>query len=536
MLNSHCKKERHILVDGVILKMEFLHPSVGDDDHVVLLIIVSSNRQSRLICYEWDSRSELKNVQSKGNGQRIRSDEQLPLLLVPLQKSTAFMLVYENRITVYRDILTGNATAHALSLHHLEPPEEPGSSRRLPIWTHWARPSRHDLHVQKQDNIYLCREDGVVHFLEIKDTVAQMIDCTHKVGILGVNIDTAFASIDLGARDCDLLVVGGDMCNGGGWLFEPCESANKMFSIPSYTPLIDFTVDNGARQSHQRLFACTGRGSRYGAIVEIRYGIEAFKNVTIELSHPGVTQIWALEIAQNSNPSILILLSYPTTTCSVMLDPTGISHNQRGETGSKIDYNSRTIVAAATKTGLIIQVTDKSIRVVLPNLQKMLFYQEENIMTACLQVVEDENVIAILLTAIQKQNDMYLQLGRLVPENQQVVYQSMGEPIFLLYELSFISLEMIQGELMVFVADINSTIQTYYGNSHSGLTPIFEHKFEGQVAVCESIAVLTMDTEMKSNYFLVCGLRNGFIEVFFLNPRSSGELTDSASLVLFWIW
>lgn len=548
MLSLYWKKEKHILVDGLILNMEFLHPSEGDDDHVVLLVIVSRNRQSRLICYEWNCQNRLETAQPKGNSQRIHSDDQLPLLLVPLKKSTAFMLVYENRITVYRNILTGNATSHALSLHQLEQPEEPGSSKRLPIWTHWARPSRHDLHVQRQDNIYLCREDGVVHFLEIKDNVAQMLDCTHRVGILGVDVNTSFASIDLGARGCDLLVIGGNMCNGGGWLFEPCEPVNKIFSLPNWTPLIDFIGDNTrgvggnmsrmaliskTGQNHQRLFASTGRGSRHGTITEIRYGIEAFKNIGIELSHSGVTQIWSLEWAQNNNPSLLILLSYPTTTALVIIDAEGISHNQRGEKESKIDYDVKTIAAAATKTGLIIQVTNMSIRVVSPSLQTMLFYQEENIMTACLEVIENGDTIAILLTAIQKQNEMYLHLGRLALESQQIVYHAIGEPVPLLYELSFISIEIIQEELVVFVGAINSTIQAYHSNPKSGLTPIFEHRFEGQVAICDSIAVLTVKTEMTFRYVLVCGLRNGFVEVLFLNPKPSGQSGDFVSLFSF---
>lgn len=526
--------------------MEFLYPSEGDDNHVILLIIVFRNQQSRLICYEWDCRYGLNTAQPKGSGQRIRPEEQLPLLLIPLTKHTAFMLVSENNITLYKDILTGNASAHHLPLYGLEPPEAPWNSKK-PLWTNWARPSRHDLHVQKQDSIYLCREDGVVHFLEINNDAAQSLNCTHRAGNLDMIVDTSFASIDLGAKDCDLLIAGGSLCDGGGWLFKPRECADKKLALPNWTPLIDFTVDNRNHvrqiggsllqkapivkigQSQPRMFASAGAVSKYGAIVEIRYGVKAIRTINTKLPQPGVTQIWALEWLYGNISSVLLLLSYPTTTALMKLSSNCISEGVFSDGDpenltkkySALDYDSRTLAAAATSTGFTIQVTNNSIRAISTNAQ-IPFTQMNNIMAASVRIIDDENSCAILSMAIQGQGHTSLHLIYIVDEGEQIVDYSKGQPLTLSFEPSFISLESI-GEIHVaFVGTTNSTVQAYECNPQLGLTLLFEHVFEGQFAICESIAILTIKSEWKSQHLLICGLRNGFVEIFYLNHEPSG--------------
>ncbi len=45
--SSHCcllkSQERHIFINGEVLLMEFLYPAVGDDQHVILLLVVSQS-------------------------------------------------------------------------------------------------------------------------------------------------------------------------------------------------------------------------------------------------------------------------------------------------------------------------------------------------------------------------------------------------------------------------------------------------------------------------------------------------------------
>lgn len=236
----------------MILKIEFLHPSKDDEHHVILLVVTSEKTKTRIRCYEWDSSTHVSEAVELGNGQRVSDDQQLPLLLIPLTMSTAFLLVFEDRIVTYTGVLHRPATSHVHWLDHMEGPEEPGSSRAKPVFTQWARAMRREDHVSKQDNIFLCREDGVVRFLDISEEreIPHMLDSSHKAGRLKVNVNTAFASLDLGIQFHDLLVAGGDMSDGGLWTFEPRRVPTKpMAKFPNWTPTIDFVAADTAGRS-----------------------------------------------------------------------------------------------------------------------------------------------------------------------------------------------------------------------------------------------------------------------------------------------
>ncbi len=530
-------------MEGKILKMEFLHPPEGQgtENRVILLLIVSKDRRSKLLCYEWDCATVLATASPIGDGQRLRSDEQLPLLLVPLRKSAAFMLVSEKRITVYRDILTGNATAYTLPIHANEPPEEPGVSQRLPIWTQWARPSRHDLHFQNQDNIYLCREDGVVHFLEIKDAV-QMLNSTHRVGKLGVNVNTSFASIDLGCKDSDLLVVSGDESDGGGWLFEPRQDANKEFVIPNWTSMVDFVSTDDAdllevypRQAAmrqdpntfpKRLFASTGRGRKYGGITEIRYGIEGMKKTDVESSceipQIGVSQIWILDGFVED--LIFILLSYPTHTSLLKISMKGVFEDVMEKSLVNIDFDARTVAAGATMNGLIIQITETSLRAAFYGRDSEPFYQQANVTAACVRVCDEQRRKAFVLMACRDEESKYrLHFGTFESDDECIAHHSIGAPIQIAAQPTFVSLERIGLNYFAFVGTVASALHVYRLQPKSGLHPAALYKFDGTVAICDTVAILESRSVRERKHLILCGLRNGFLEVLRWHPEHSSK-------------
>ena len=80
--------------------MEFLHPSRTDNtEEVILLVVAATKQKTKLHCYVWDSSTDLRQASQLGSGQRVPENEQLPLLLIPLTMSTAFMLVFQQFIT-----------------------------------------------------------------------------------------------------------------------------------------------------------------------------------------------------------------------------------------------------------------------------------------------------------------------------------------------------------------------------------------------------------------------------------------------------
>lgn len=527
--------------------MEFLHPQKGDDDHIVLVLVVSKDGKTSLVWYDWDgSQTDLPDIHMKPLRRRIAQAEQIPLLLIPLTMSSAFMLICETRITVYKGILTGSVEAHQQdTLEHMEPPEEPGSSKRLPLWTQWARPMRGEEHrSNNQDDVYLCREDGVVRYLSINDKLPQMIDSSHRAGILKVNIDTAFASIDLGVHHTDLLAVGGDLCNGGLWIFPPRKNPFQKVTIFNGTPLIDYTtahISHSVRNAlgrpgrtedspinHSRIFACTGKGARHGAITEVRYGVEAAKlGPTIEIgdiNEGGVLQIWALD--DPSGTGTYLMLAHPTVT-SLLFIASDATELEEVDDNFGINFDARTIAAGITAHGLLVQVTENSVIATSPGAHPPRFALRchgERIVAASIQKVQGNE--SVLLTAVRDDQGFHLHHGYFAPDESRTGFKKLGESVLLPSEPSCISIQWIWGQLFAFIATTVGTIQVFRADLGSSFSPVYEYTFEGQFAVCDSIAIITLCTDSMRlpEHILVCGLRNGAVQTLYLRKSNpSGQ-------------
>ena len=413
------------MLDGSILKMEFLHPPEGDSNRIILLLVVAKSNQSRLIWYDWNGDTPLHQAQLRQNKIPLHPEEQLPLLLIPLLKNCAFILVCEKRIVMIKDILTGGFQRYFHRLAFEQESQEPGASQRRPIWVQWARPMRSKKVRPNEENIILCREDGIVQYMVVDYGFKQMIDSNYNVGRLGVNINTSFATVDLGLYTNDLLVVAGNESDGGLWDFPPRKKdPNQHCTIPNWTPINDFAVANvpvdrqnagtaaaanNASKRQQRLFACSGRG-KHGAISEIRYGVEASKKISTVILHDelenevldGVLGVWALhgfygDIAECDSrhvPDItLVILSHPTRTSLLQLqleqdldpqkDKVGLLEADVSFIGHDLglDLSSRTIAVGRTNQGLTVQITETSIRITslpLPILETKNGVKEED--------------------------------------------------------------------------------------------------------------------------------------------------------------
>ncbi len=390
--------------------MEFLHPPLNDRGQIVLLLVVSIHRKSRMIWYEWNSGATLRESQLKPKASALQNDEQLPLLLIPLKLHfAAFMIICENCITLYRDISTGSPSRYVQHLDDVKDPEEPGSSLRRPAWVQWARPMRTPRHQRDNkfdDAIFLCREDGIVQYLELYNSIDHMLDSTHPAGRLGINVSTAFAILDVGPTTDDLLAAGGDMSEGGLWRVRAREYPMRLATVPDWTPLNDFATTTNLGEipisigsitnidkvlgGPSRIFACTGRG-KHGAISELRYGIAASKKLdTVNLDEgvdSGVLGIWAFhgyygesgqqfERSEQWKDATYILISYPTRTSLLLLrvqlrqdpqrdrdsEPQRLPDPELVTVDLGIDYDARTITSAVTPYGVTIQVTETSIR------------------------------------------------------------------------------------------------------------------------------------------------------------------------------
>ena len=69
-----------------------------------------------------------------------------------------------------------------------------------------------------REDVYLCREDGIVILLEIDHHDTSLVKSQLKLGNLNCNVDTAFTSLDWGLDRGDVLIAAGDMGSGGLYL------------------------------------------------------------------------------------------------------------------------------------------------------------------------------------------------------------------------------------------------------------------------------------------------------------------------------
>lgn len=555
--------------------MEFLHPPENELNRIILLLVIARGHESKMIWYDWDADLPLHQSQLRPNKMALHPDERLPLLLIPLMKITAFILVCEKRMVLIKDILTGSPHRFFHRLAAEQEPQEPGTSTRRPIWVQWARPMRSKRLRPNEDPIVLCREDGIVQYMVIDRGIEGMIDSNHNVGRLGVNINTSFATVDLGLYTQDLLVAGGDESDGGLWDFPPRQiDPNQRGTMPNWAPINDFAVANvpmdrqnaviaaaasNAPQGQQRVFACSGRG-KHGAVSEIRYGVEASKKIsTVDLDHNlvnelknGVLGIWAFhgfygeideqdEQPQHPKDVTCIIVSHPLRTYLLLLPRQGDQYLIGDDVG--LDLNARTIAAGRTTRGLIMQITESSLRATLlpvPTLLKEIEIKEEGIeerkpeksrvdpekpqtyeyhfgdsriLAACIHRTADSTITVV---AAQRNEQFYLEFGIF-----DAKYQPLGQRIPLRAHPSCLSLLEMENETLVLVGTLAGELEILLpGDIGSGLlTPAttIQHAFAGPFGICDSIAAIARATKKGVEQFLVCGLRDGTVEILKLS-------------------
>ena len=451
------------------------------------------------------------------------------------------MLICEKTISVYRDVLTGNATRKSISFHSKDPPIRPGSSRRPPLWTYWARPVRREAHTSKHDDLYICREDGLVRFLEISEESEIMVDASMKAGILGCNIDTAFASLDLGLDRDDLLFAGGDMSNGGLYLFQARQSPEYEQCIPNWAPSMDFVtaavippealasertspnMDVGPLRD--RLFAGAGRGCIHGAVAELRFGLQARMGTAFDVGESGIFRLWTLPDVNGMGLYFLLAHSSQSLLLHLSVDTSTVTNEHDESTG--LDLGSSTLAAGATPGGLILQVTERSIRAttVATEDARFIWNSEGKIVAAAI-----EGETSSILTAVRTQDVIMVHMRRMaVSDTAAVILTEVGRPLTLQSEPTCLAVEKVEGTSFVFLGTAACTLQIFRMSLASGLTPLLEQALApelgpGMFAVCESLTTATSE----DGTMLVCGLRNGSLQVFHvvLDP-DSGRLVIS---------
>lgn len=528
--------------------MEFLHPVQPDDADVTLLLILSKDGRSRTCWYQWDSSIPLHQAELRPHPQLLAPEEQVPVLLIPLLYFSSFILITERRLVLFLHPLTGSPQKITDEMTGFGDPEEPGASKRAPLWVQWARPMRHSkMHSKTEDGIYVCRDDGVVTFLTITLKVRWMIDVYHLVDKLGINVNSAFSVLDPGPQRHDLLAVGGDECQGGLWQVAARELSRNSSKTSNWTPLLDTTTFHtpakgaalnahtqwSANGTEQRIFACTGKG-RSGNVTETRYGCPAMRSLYLDLEdriEDGVLTVCALHSASTSTS--FIFLSMPKRTYMVKLEledyVTGSIVPHLVAEHRILDLDSRTLAVSLTSGEQMIQVTENSIRTchaseldeVGESRGSRHSFSFSQIVACAIGISGFETLV---LVALRADRSYQLALGNVGPP-----YVPIGEPLPVGYRPSAVSLMTDKKQLLALVSGSDQRLRVYSTEQLNEPLQVFaEYQFEGEFGICESIAHSPLDTwdphdEADFEVFIACGLRNGTVTFLLLQVSESSS-------------
>lgn len=222
------------------------------------------------------------------------SEDHNPSLLIPLSRSSDFLLVCDNHISVYKDVLSGVPKQSKASLDsRIIPPIHPGDGKHSPRWVGWDKAPRNPDFAKEA--FYIAREDGRIMYAERGP--AGSVDI-NEAGEWPSKIDTAFACLSVDNSEFsqlypDVLIAGGAgndtlLCKVGAWPSEysyasQYPSTNRFSfveSIPNWAPITGLSVTHlpGIRTPYERqrsaIFVANG-ASPHGEVSELRYGLHA---------------------------------------------------------------------------------------------------------------------------------------------------------------------------------------------------------------------------------------------------------------------
>ncbi|KAL9104003.1 MAG: hypothetical protein Q9163_001023 [Psora crenata] len=536
------EEEKAFAVDGIIHNMEFLHPVQDDPGRVILLLVVAKDGKSKLVWYEWDTEISLRQATVSQNTHRLPPEDGLPLLLIPLLAFSGFILFSENKFSTYTGLLTGIPNRYVYESSYTEPVSP--SLRKSPIWVQWARPVRSPSRPESDDNIYICREDGIIRYLDLNYNLPQILAFSHNAGELGTTIDTSFAAIDLGLTAHDLLIAGGDTSEGGLWLLCARKSAQQLSIRSNWTPLHDSVITSASkdiegisehqkstqRQSkfYQRFLGCTGR-AKYGSIAELRYGTPATRSS--ESVHLGIaltSTIVAMWAFRHIGDALHILICYPTS--SSLLQVRQGYESELLDEWVGFDLSLKTIASTCLANGMMFQVTETGVYGTVCT--RLGFHQyswkhdfsstSERVVAAAIGPGVSRCPVVL---ATEREHKYFLLFG-MMGSNLEII----GEATALRAQPTCIALHSSDAWTLVLVGfvDVEGGVDIFMTSEDGCLRWVSMWQFNQPHCICDSIAILDLNDSGDSliAYLVVCGLRNGQVHILWF----PGESPDSVVL------
>ncbi|KAL1970685.1 hypothetical protein VTN77DRAFT_4329 [Rasamsonia byssochlamydoides] len=517
---SPIAEERFFRVDGDILFMDFLFPEADDGDRIILLLLVAKDQHTLAVCYDWDSSESLRQARPRVTTRKLPAEYRLPNIVVPLTKATSFMLITSSSMVVYRNVLDARIKGPS-SRYPIQYPER--GSGLSPLWTRWARPYRNWVYNQQHDDIYLCREDGWLFYLEIGSKGE--IEHQSHLGQLGCDVDAAFDVIDFDFEGGDLLLAAGNMGDGGLFIQRAREHPKCVQKFLNWSPVLDAVVvplpsQNGSRTANtsgDRLYVCSASTTGRGAVVELRYGIEARIGLVIPLEDLSSSRyIWTMPDYVGGGTYLLISDPVSSTLLYLPRD-TGEEIYAMDDSDSALDFSSQTLAAGYTTTGIVVQVTDSSIHLSAPREPDLKFvFNYETGETVVAAAVHRKH--GLVVTATRSLQAMRVHVGRISSANGSLQIEAVGQPVETSHEPVSVLVEDIESDVYVFIGTSDGHLLSYRVEQE-GIPQLGDHAIDlsgdDVSRAIESIArVIVVKDNGQQSSTLFCGLRSGVLVPF----------------------
>jgi hypothetical protein len=371
------------------------------------------------------------------------------------------------------------------------------------------------------DDICLVREDGQLRYYIIDRTTPTKIDAHFRPGNLGINVDSAFASMQgpVALGGGDTFIVGGDLTDGG--VFQ-CSAKNAPACtqiIPNISPVHDMlTIDSQGYSSskalrgpdrQERIFVCSGRGTGHTSVSEIRYGLEAQIGLTADCSDlSSVNQAWAL--LDTKACKVVFLLSHAQHTTAISLYLVDFEFEVAdSENFPGIDLTTPTLAAATMPDDIIIQVTRTAVNITAfsPDMPRASKPYTSGVMVAAIS-----RELGMFAIAFETPVGFEIRLSRVIHIDSTVEINYAGEAIYLSQTPTALAFADSGPTPLLVVGTVSGLLLICSVDKTTGLELLAEYNLAALLERPETCTISSLAVLRRAGgteYGLLCGLRTG---------------------------
>ncbi|KAF1802332.1 mono-functional DNA-alkylating methyl methanesulfonate N-term-domain-containing protein [Mucor lusitanicus] len=213
--------------------------------------------------------------------------------------------------------------------------------------------------------ILLGDAEGMLHLLTL-NILQHRVDSLSFIGLGSTSIPSCLVYLDndvvfVGSTVGDSQLIHVRRTDDTAAAAENGDILEVIDEFPNLGPITDFCVADLDKQGQTQLITCSGV-AKDSSLRIIRNGVGLNELATIGIS--GVKGVWALRPSFHEKHDDMLVISFVNQTRLLALR--GNTMTQL-DTYSGIDVNSRTLIAVNVKEDMVIQVTDKSVRLMDAN-------------------------------------------------------------------------------------------------------------------------------------------------------------------------